>query len=178
MDQGNHLADARFKKLRDLVAQLFGATSTPTGSFVVAVGAISPDPPPPPGDTLFALPNDNTLSPTGTPFAPSQFGLNYVWTFPAATKLKRCALHGKAATIGTVNTLGAGGPQPHDVDVFVDGVFVTTLFTIAAGATDVDLSANPDVPIPAGSELQIAIPAALDESGELSNFLFSFSIGA
>lgn len=177
MKQGAHLEDARYKKIRSLIADLFGVTSIPTGTFVVVVGAISPDPPPPGPDVLFALPNDNTLTPTGPPFSPSQFGINYVWTFPGATRLKRCALHGKAATIGSVNTLGHTAPQPHDVDVYVDGVFKATLFTLAAGATDVDLQASPDIAIPFGSELQFVIPAATNESGLLENFLFSFSIG-
>lgn len=186
MDQGLHLADARYKKIRALIADLFGITSTPSGSFLAVVNVISPDPGPGPGiaapaakggvaprvppPVLFAIPNDNQLDPSGT------VGVNYVWTFPGATHLKRCHLHGKAATIGTVNTLG--GPAAHNVDLYINGVFVRTLFTLAAGATDVDLVATPDTAIALGDEVQFVIPAGNSETGELANFQFSFSIGA
>jgi hypothetical protein len=169
-----------YDRVEALLALALGrgaAAQRPSGTFVGVGGARSPDPPPPPGDALFALPNDNTLNPNGPPFAPTLTGINYVWTFPDACRVTRAALHGKAATIGSTNTLGLGGPQAHDFDVFVDGVFVETLFTLGAGETDVDLHASPAIDVPFGSEFQIVIPAATSETGELANFLFSFSIG-
>jgi hypothetical protein len=104
-----------------------------------------------------------------------------VWTFPAACKLTKVALHGKASTISSTNGLedhSGGSLVPVDFVVFVNGVQVGgTLFTIPAGATDVDLSASPNTPIPAGAEMQLAFMAdPTNNSGELANFLVSFSV--
>lgn len=154
-----------------------GSSRGAAGSFTVVVGIISPDPPgvpPPPTDFLFALPNDNTLGPSGPPFGT---GINYFWTFPDACTLTKVRLHGNATRLGTFNTLGAGGPTPHDVDLYIDGVFVSTLLTLPAGATDVDIPASPGIAIPAGAEVQFIIPVENNATGALDNFLFAFAIG-
>ena len=148
------------------------------GSFLVVVGTISPDPPgqpPPLTDFLFALPNDNTLPPSGPPFGT---GINYFWTFPDACTLTKVRLHGDSTTLGTSNTLGPGGtPTPHDVDLYIDGAFVATLLTLPAGASDVDIPESPGIAIPAGSEVQFIIPVENNATGFLQNFLFAFAIG-
>jgi len=149
-----------------------GSSRGLSGTYLVVVNVISPDPPPPPGDFLFALPNDNTLNPSTT------IDVNNVFTFPNACTLTRATLHGKVATIGSANTLGLGGPTAHDFDVYVNGAFVTTLFQLPAGATDVDLDTGPiGVPIPAGAEVQFIVPVESAATGFLQNYLFAFAIG-
>ncbi len=144
---------------------------TESGIFVVVVN-LSPDPPPPPGDIKNFLPNDNTLPLSSAPNA------NYVFVMPDDCTLTRCSLHGKSSTIGSFNTLGpAGVPMDLDFDLFVDGVFLQTLFTLPAGKTDVNLFVNPNQPIPAGAEVQFAVPTPGSVTGALLNFVFSFSTG-
>jgi len=144
---------------------------TESGIFNVVVN-LSPDPPPPPGDVLNFLPNDNTLPLSSAP------GANYVFVMPDDCLLTRCCLHGDSRTIGSFNTLGPGGvPMDLDFDLYVDGVFLQTLFTLPAGETDVDFFVNPNQPIPAGAEVQFVVPAPGNVSGALLNFVFSFSTG-
>jgi hypothetical protein len=121
------------------------------------------------------LPNDNTLDPSFT----NPPGLHYVFTFPGACTLTKAALHGKSASIGSTNTLLVGGvPQDTDFVVFVNGVQSPALFTLLAGVTDVDLSAAPNISIPAGAEVMFAFIAdPASDSGVLQNFLLSYSVG-
>jgi hypothetical protein len=175
MDQGLHLADARYKKLRADIASLFGLTSKTIGTFVVAMGEL---PESNPVDSLCCLANDNTtgMNQADAPTVPTD--LLHVFTFPAACTLTRVELHGKAATIGSVNELAvAGTPVPLPFDLYVNQVFVQTLVTLPASATDVDLVATPNVAIPAGAEVQFVCPEPGAATGNVENFLFSFSIG-
>lgn len=142
------------------------------GAFLIAISVISPDPPPPPGDVLFALPNDNTLPPLASA------GLNYVFVFPDACTLTRVHLHGKSATIGSANTLNLGGSGLDvDFDLFVNGAFVDTLLTLPAGQADVDIFESPGIAIPAGAEAQFILPVPGNALGAMLNFLFAFYIG-
>ncbi len=147
-----------------------------SGTFVTTCPLIGPgDPPPPPtGDVIFFLPNDNTTS-----ASPNTSAL-YVFVMPDDCVLTRASLLGDPATLGTFSFLPS--PTPIDVDLFIDGVFIQTLFTIPAGptgtATTVELLANPNVPIPAGAEIQFGLPFPPSVTfGGIGNFVFSFSVG-
>ena len=116
--------------------------------------------------------NDNTLQPNqaNAPTVPTD--ISHVFVFPDACTLSRVWLHGKAATIGTVNGKGTAFP----IDLYVNQARVETLVTIPAGETDVDLHTSPGVAIPAGAEVQFVIPQPGSSSGDLEFFLFAFAI--
>lgn len=131
---------------------------------------------PPIDASLWLLPNANTVDPKQT-----SGDAQHTWYFPFACVLTAAKFHGKAATIGSTNTLGTSGvPKACDVDVFINGVFATTLFTIPAGATDVDLSAAPNLEIPENAEVWFVVvaPTIATITGAMIDFLLAFDIEA
>jgi len=143
-----------------------------SGTFVTTCPLIGPgDPPPPqPGDVVFFLPNDNTTS-----SSPNTDAL-HVFVMPDDCVLTRASLVGDPTTLGSFN-VGTSETTDLDFDLFIDGVFIQTLFTLPAGATLVDLFVNPNTPIPAGAEVQIGVPFPGTAFGGVGNFVFSFSVG-
>jgi len=144
---------------------------------LVTVGTISPQPPAA-EDHLFALPRDPSLQPAteATLRRDPRSRLGYVFVFPRDCVLVRAHLHASARALGSYNTLGPGGPRPHDVCLFEGGEEVGRLLTISAGASTCDVRAEPGLPVRGGVEVQLVVPVARDASGALMNFLLSFEV--
>jgi hypothetical protein len=70
----------------------------------------------------------------------------------------------------------AGAPFPVNADLWVNGAFVETLATIAAGATTFDVVATPDTVIPAGAIVNIVLDLSAYNSGQLNNWLVAFAV--
>lgn len=69
-----------------------------------------------------------------------------------------------------------GPALPIDIDLYIDGVFNSTLVTIPPGASTFDVFASLAVPIPANAQMQFIVDLTSWASGEISRLLCNFAI--
>lgn len=168
----------RGRYARETYPDRAGASSRGIAGSYLVVLSLLPEADPTP--TLCALPNDNTTGlnqSAGGATMPATDVL-HVFLFPDACTLTRVNLLGDSGKLGTVNALAvAGTPVDMPIDLYIDQVFVATLLTLPASATDIDIIETPGIAIPAGAEVQFVIPEPGQATGDVRNFLFAFSIG-
>jgi len=83
-------------------------------------------------------------------------------------------LQGRSAQYGTSNSLVQIVPIP--IELWLNGAFVATIASIPAGATDFDIIAMPNIPIPAASTVQFVANCLVATDGGLAGVLVSWSV--
>jgi hypothetical protein len=117
---------------------------------------------------LLALPSDNDVGLQPGP----PFNTRHTFILP-----QRCALHAMHVkgdpSYNTVNSVVDGGanPLPVNIDLYINGEFVSTLITIPAGATTFDFYATPNVSIDAGSIIHFVADLTSWAAGSIGNLL-------
>jgi hypothetical protein len=160
MDQGLHLADARYKKLRNLLAIALGALDSGAGFYHIVWTQVG-------GNNTWALPSDNSQAPAMWP----TLDVRHHFIAPKAMRLTRCHVKGNTAEFGSVNAQAA----PVDLRLFLDGVAVgPSLATIPALTATFDIFTSPNIPIPAGSDIQFVFNTVGE--GNIGQFLVNVAL--
>ncbi len=117
---------------------------------------------------LFALPSDNNAGPTPLP------AVDPAYHFVVARDCVLSSVHVKgSAAFGSINSVAnsISDPFPVNVDLYLNGVYNTTLVTIPPAVTVFDLQASPGVSIPVGSDIQFVVDLGAWNSGTIGGML-------
>jgi hypothetical protein len=121
---------------------------------------------------LFALPNDNDVPPRAGP----PWDARHYFTLGSDFILSKVHIKADANALGSFNTIT--GQPTINVDLYMDGAFVETLATIAAGNATFDITVTPGTTIPANSLYQFMVDASSATGGSIGNFLFNAELSA